>query len=452
MQDYVLMSRLDALRNSLGVVADNLESKVWQRGGDRSKPRAELLGESSLWKGLQKLITEINKRIGSLNQIEVELLQGACNEQAAWGRYAKSLRESEDLLRECLEIIGSLAIRNQDLDDQLLYVADELIRDCVTVSISDQNYYLLVHGTGFSDAFSRTYARIIRLRFPAWTIWNLPLAAHEVGHVASADVLNEERDQDESLRLLMPFMANQRKYLIAEDDDLKEKFAKGGDDATLAESWAFSRLRVLLADAFATYTMGPAYACSAIMLRLNPAAAAQRDIPSDAQRAHVVLSTLRSMNGTNGHAGPYDWVIGQLDEGWKKALDGSPASVAGRGADHLKQLTTAFTTDVAPQIFYATAKYPSISPNGGWSKAQEWATNWLEQLQDGGLFDPPENSGGKLRDVLNAAWLCRLSIKGTSDVRSRSHRYLADAATKVCRSVIQSRVTRTQIGPAPVGP
>jgi hypothetical protein len=446
MEDHVLMARLDALRNSLSIVAANLESTAWQRGGNQPSTRTELLGESSLWTGLQTLVTDINRRIVVLNQIDEDLRKAASDEHTAlstaWVRYGKSLRDSEDLLRECLEVIGSLAIRNQDLDDQLLYVADELIRDCMTVSISDQNYYLLVHSVIFSDAFSRTRARIIRLRFPAWTIWNLPLAAHEVGHVAHAFVLNQERDQDESLQLLTPFMTNQRDSLVANDTDLNKLHQNGGDKAQQSEDWANSRLRILLADAFATYTMGPAYACSAIMLRLNPAAEAQCGMPADVQRAHVILSSLHCINDLV-LVKPYDFVIKQLEDSWGKTLDRStPASkLTDSDKAYLKQLAEAFTRELAPQIFTTAARYPHTSPKDGWTKAQEWANNWMDLRQKGKSFAVHDSPSGKLRDVLNAAWLCRLSVTDHSEARKRAHKDSADNASILCQAIIRSRVT-----------
>jgi hypothetical protein len=448
MEDYVLMTRLDALRECLRIVAANLDSKAWAPE-EAEDARVELLGDSSLWTGLQTLVTEINRHIGLLDQIDEKLWKAPPDQpaalSAAWVHYGKSLRDSEGLLRECLEIIGSLAIRNQDLDDKLLYVADELIRDCMTVSISDGNYYLLVNSVIFSDAFSRTRARIIRLRFPAWTIWNLPFAAHEVGHVANWYVLNQERDQDEPLRVLTPFKDNQRASLVANDADLNELHQAGGGEARQAEDWADARLRVLLADAFATYTMGPAYACSAIMLRLNPLAKALRDMPADLQRAHVILSTLGCMNGDeDSPTRPYNTVIGRLKDGWEKALERSTPASALTDAEkaYLEQLAEAFTRDIGPQIFTTAARYPDGSPKDGWTKAQEWANSWWDQRKNGKPFSLPDNPTGKLRDALNAAWLCRLSITGDFDVRSRGHNDLANTATRLCQAIIGSRAAR----------
>ena len=413
MEDHVLTARLDALRNSLGIVASNLESNKWQREGST---RTELLDEAlknggnsargrSLWRALDALLIEINKRINFLNSIDEALSKAAPDEQAAlsgaWVDYGNGLRDSQHLLRSYREIIGSLAIRNQDLDNQLLYVADELIRVCMTVSISDDNYHLLVHSVIFSDAFSQTHARIIRLRFPAWTIWNLPLVAHEVGQVAHAWVLKQERDHDNSAPLLTSFMANQRAYLIANDACLKKLHQSVDDDPQQsdrrlrAEDWADSRLRVLLADVFATYTMGPAYACSAIMLRLNPTAEPQRDMPADVQRAHVILSTLRCMNEVDGPLlKTYDNVIKLLEDSWGKALDqGTPGSkLTDSDTEHLKQLAKTFTRDVAPNTFTTSAQYPK----DGWKKAEQWAKDWLDQFKEG-KFDVPRVQRGIAR-------------------------------------------------------
>lgn len=453
MDDPVLMSRLEALRNNLNVVAENLDSKAWQPEQSRLDSRAELLGESSLWTGLETtLIKEIRKHLAELTKVEKDLVKAPPLDHAAvsaaWVRYAKTLGDSQGLLRECLEIIGTLAIRTKDLDHKILYVADELIRDCMTLSTGDPHYYLLVHSLGAT--FSKTRARIIRLRFPEWTIWDLPLVAHELGQVAITEILVREQAEDETLRTLTRFLANQQDSLVASDPDLNKKHQAAGEQATEAERWAQNRVRVFLADAFATYTLGPAYACSAIMLRLSPSAVAQPDVPSDSQRGHVIMSMLRWMNDKAPIPKPYSDVIAHLDKAWQNTFDRSnPGSKPGPNQQaHLEQLA---------EVFYltlnGTAMYPHQAPRDGWRKAQEWSGAWLDQWRKNLPLKVPVDAVGKLRDVLNATWLCRLEIDESPAVKNRAHLELALAAKNLSNVIIQARTGGSLIrsAPTPVG-
>src|SRR5262249_16861778 len=156
-------------------------------------------------------------------------------------------------------------------------------------------YYFLVHG--MDDTFTKTRVRIIRLRFPEWRIWDLPLAAHELGHVVIGENLeSEEKPENADQRILTPFIQRQRASLVRQDPGFKQMSMKRRSGVQQAAQWAESRIHEFLADAFATYTMGPAYACSAILLRLHPLIDAKDGRPSDAQRAHVILSMLKWMN------------------------------------------------------------------------------------------------------------------------------------------------------------
>lgn len=440
MDDPVLMSRIEALRNRLDVVSANLDSAAWQRKPAGATTRAELLGASALWTGLESTLNKPIRNLQlDLDDVEDGLCAAAQDDQAAaaaaWQRYTEILGHSQEILRECLEIIGTLAIREKDMDHQILYVADELVLDCLTSSTGDPYYYLLVHG--LSDTFSKTRARIIRLRFPEWTLWDLPLAAHELGHVVIGAILAKEKENEASLRLLTPFLHKQRDLLVAQDVALLDLHrAPGG--ALEAERYAEGRVRVLLADAFATYTIGPAYACSAIMLRLSPAVAAQRDTPSDAQRAQVVLSMLRWMNAhAPGISRPYTDIIGKLEANWATTLgrgraDGSP----GEDEPYLDRLAGMFA-EMCPRILNVTAMYPHAARNEGFARAREWAGAWLEQWQEGRELDLPRERAGKLRDVLNATWLCRLSLgEHGPDGARRAHAALGKVGQALCAVIL----------------
>lgn len=437
MDDPVLMSRLGALRNNLNVVSTNLASKAWLPDQSRGDARAELQADM-LWNGLETaLVTEIRARVAQVEKIEKDVTSAQPTDQAAmsaaWVRYSKLLAGSEDLLRECLEIIGTLAIRSKDLDHKILFIADELIRDCMMLSTGDGAYYL--HVPSVREAISKTRARIIRV-FPEWAIWDLPLASHDLGHVAINGILARENGQDEELQQMTPFINKERDSLVAMDAELNAALHNANDDA---KRWATGRVRVLLADAFATYTMGPAYACAAIMLRLNPSVSASRDLPSDTQRAHVILGMLRWMNADAPMPHPYTDVVEQLDGAWQNTVQRSnPASeLTAAYKAYLDQLAQEFGREVSWRTLNGTAKYPYKPANEGWTKAQEWAALWREQWQNNRALGVPDNPTGKLRDVLNAAWLCRLGLGANDSARAQAQ--VAQVGQELCNALLKAR-------------
>jgi hypothetical protein len=259
-------------------------------------------------------------------------------------------------------------------------------------------------------------------------------------------ILGKEKDLEEDLRTLSPFFDNQRDVLVAQDAELNQRNQAGGDSATEAGLWASGRVRVLLADAFATYTMGPAYAYSAIMLRLSPAATAQRDRPSDAQRAQVILSMLNWMNKNTGSvAEPYGGVIRQLEDIWDSALNRSnpQLKLTEDQKTYVSRLADRFGADVSELAFSVTARYPPTQSEQGWTRAREWADQWLKQWKEGQTLSVPGNKTGKLRDVLNATWMCRSNIDGdpatSRDAKIRAHVALAEVGQDLCTAIIETR-------------
>jgi hypothetical protein len=449
MTDPVLVARLRALWDDLDYVSQKLGKSAWVPAQGATRAELEV---DSLWDGLEMtLLKKIERQKQTLKKIGLDLAALAQNNPAGltdlWGRYWRAFQESQGVLRECLDIFGTLAIRNKDLDQRILCVADKLISDCLEFSKGDRRYFLLVHG--MEDTFIKTTARILRLRFPEWTIWDLPLAAHELGHVLVTEGL--EADKAAAVpedRLWEPFVKGWRDALLEVDPECKKQKDAGGTQAVDAEQWAESRVYELFADAFATYTMGPAYACSAILLRLNPNSGASCGKPSDAQRAHIILSMLEWANGIVPLTSPYGTVIQQLKGCWNDTLSrvNPAAKLTPEYEAKLKDLADAFGKDAGPNFFRGTALYPPTGDREGWARAQAWANNWLTQTRSAdGNLTLPERSSENLRDVLNAAWFCRLQIvttmpQGDIDKPIGSLKKLQEAARNLCTLIMESKV------------
>lgn len=451
MNDPVLMSRLGALWDDLNLVREKLNRDTWSSAQQNSDTRAEM-SIDSLWNGLElTLAKQIEKKQDDLKKIEESVTKAKEDDPsaltAAWIRYAKIFKESQSILRECLEIIGTLAIRNKDLDQRILYLADELIRECFFLCTGEQRYYLLVHG--MEDTVTKTKARIIRLRFPEWTTWDLPLTAHELGHVIVNETLKSERakpKEDEGDLIWLPIVQDQRDSLVAVDSVLQKKSQAGEIEQQEASQWAESRVHKFLADAFATYTMGPAYACSAILLRLDPSLGAFCGTPSDIQRAHIILSTLTCANNNEKITKPYTEVLRQLWEYWNNAVSrvNPNGKLEPAYETWLQQLAEKFGKELGHQSFLASALYPPNGVKTGWQRADQWSRGWLKQWESTHNLIVPQPSSEDLRDVLNATWLCRLQIDGDIKEQSRKFKELQTVGRQLCTMIMAKRATASQ--------
>ncbi len=248
---------------------------------------------------------------------------------------------------------------------------------------------------------------MVRVRFPEWTIWTLPFAAHEYGHVVLKEfsrldkIIREEVDK--WLETDPEFQA-----LPADKQDIEK------NDGPLQQR-ATSYVKEFLADAFATYLMGPAYAFPAILLRFDPtgSSALSRGLPLDTHRAYIVLEILKGMNSAITQ--PYQWVIDYLTTKWEetqKRVNATPLTAPEKARlDAVIEGWRRF-----PSMFLPEAGYQH-SGNEGWAIAGGWAQLWSEQAKNMVPLQLPPgiDHSSRLRDVLNAAWICR--IKGdVSDV------------------------------------
>jgi hypothetical protein len=217
-----------------------------------------------------------------------------------------------------------------------------------------------------------------------------------------------------------------------------------------------NQLYVLIADAFATYAMGPAYACAAIWLRFNPflAYSDQPGTPGDAKRATMVFEILKHMNAATSFTN-YDGVIRLLEDAWASAL------VCAKPPGELDRAQVTYLSDLAERAFRTfsdrllpTAPYPAK----GWLDAQDWVQQrredhragrrWQDRTDVGSLMSPIRS----LRDILNAAWCARVQ----SDSAWVREYDLAGLVLKLCLAITQPPEDRvwqptTDIPPSPGG-
>ena len=254
-----------------------------------------------------------------------------------------------------VDVAGGLSMRKAGLDGRVCMIADQLCR-LWQVKTGDRFVTPAFSLPGRDEP--RPGSTVVSLGFPEWTIWGLPLLEHDIGLLA----------------------------LTAEPDALE------GLDATLA------------ADAFGTFVMGPAYACAALLLRLDPAEAIDRE------RATVVLAALERLNDGR-FQGALVTVRDTLRDAWATAAEslttdaGNAEPAADPAAGETAPAAASLALNRAAALIDASTRtddeYPMQITPADFSTATTLKGVLLGDI-------PAELPTISARDALNGAWLARL--------------------------------------------
>jgi predicted MPP superfamily phosphohydrolase len=386
-----LSTRLDALEQSLERAKQ--PPSAWRL---KMRLREEEIPGEDLWGADSPIDTEL----ALLRAIRTNLEKAEGTDanagrfiMGAWRSYARVSERSQEIFREWLDVAGGLTLRTHELDERLFRMADRLIEDCAAGSGVPS--YVSIPAA--QENLAKTMGHVIRLRFPEWTIWNVPFAVHEYGQVVV--------DHVDALRTLVEdtttsWVNQDREWqLIAGNEEEK-------DEKQLNYQ---HQLRKFVADAFATHTLGPAYACAAILLHFDPLFAYDERAAYD-KRARVMLAMLEKMDNRAGGS-PYEKMVELLEHHWKSVLGRAKPSGSTEATD--EERLRDLVDEIWERIYgeYRNEKlYPPAGGESGWQIAKGWAANWIQQLEANEPLSVWEvSSGSKLRDVLNAAWLCRIS-------------------------------------------
>jgi hypothetical protein len=267
---------------------------------------------------------------------------------------------SSALFSQCIEVLGGIALRDSRFDHGICELAEELIR-----TYQPNKSRTRAFPAGCTPVEIKL-ARVVRLSFPEWTIWSLPLVAHEFWHAAACQHF------DKLLRRLT------------------RKIGSRFDDC--------------LADVFATFTMGPAYAYAAIVLTLDPTAPYEETdrMVCHEIRSHVILRMLRKMDVTKG-LGPFKTIAERLKLAWEaaKAQTGAQPS-----DDQKKQLDKdlQFVEELVSEAWkvFENAKSVALTPEVWEDIIHKWRENLLRGR------DIELTVGASLSHALNAAWAARV--------------------------------------------
>ncbi len=309
---------------------------------------------------------------------------------------AKLSKAVDRVVQESFALATGALARRQGLDCGACEEADLLIAELA--AIVDVR---LARPTVPGDSeFLHRAADVIRRRLPDHGVWDLLVMAHEFGHVV---------------------IAHLQLYDPVNDQVLEPGNIVLGGWAGLSPAQG----EELFCDVFATYALGPSYACTMLLHRLDPAAvaaAAPRDThPPDAVRATVVLEVLRLLTDDEPPISRHRTMYSLLRQAWT-GLQHSASNVTEPLPDALKsQVRTAlqFLDEKLERIRY---KWPG-------TEVKELA----DALEENRV--PSAEFRYRIRDVLNAAWMLRLNSWISGDplpthVEQHARNIIAEIARK----------------------
>ena len=338
----------------------------------RATRTAVSLDDEALQVSLDRKCQELQTEIGRLRE-EVSS-SGHPDRAHQWRRYQALLEgRARPLFAEYVDFLGGLTVRDVGLDDRVCEMTDTLL---IRFKLATRRSLPL---PARQAALGSALESVILLGFPEWSIWGIPLVGHEVGLA----------------------------YVEECRDEAVEKLVAGFAEAHTDRSALF--LRRLVADVFATHTLGISYACAALLLRLSPRHGdpADRDQPTDLDRARVILYTLVE---AGSHGASFTDAVDDLQRVWLRAVEAhagpSEAEAAVREAEGPPP-TADWLDDLAREALASFGQVPLVIrayDHDRWTASLVWATSLAQDAGDVG-WEPVEDA---VLDVLTAAWRLRL--------------------------------------------
>jgi hypothetical protein len=309
-----------------------------------------------------------------------------------WNDFDELLKnQAKPLFAEYVEFAGGLAMRDNALEDRVCQMTDELLKE-----LSDITKNALTVPAR-QAALSTIMTSVIKVGFPEWTVWGIPLAGHEAG-----------------LR-------------IAEDDQTVNEHVEEPGSGLSKEL-----RKSLFADIFATYTLGPAYACAAILLRFEPHhVLAVGDDPSDIDRAWLILKVLDSLgqpgswNDDAEQPDSYFETVRTLRDLWEEAVvslasqgvSAEPRADERPGIQRFLDETWGVLIDSSQFHPFSGVRLEAAKRRDRWGEAEKLVDYLLLPQAPGEAAQTPDLRRQNVIELLTAAWRARLADRERSTTR-----------------------------------
>lgn len=364
----LLLAKIDALVQQLNWAESSLKNaKVEPRFGD-----AASVGFAVLLDERRKELSHLRKSIPQTDSYA-----------GSWQQLRSVSDSCREFFKETLEFLGGAMLRNLHAGNDICDIADALLeRLSKKTEIKWERVTLLAESHFFTESTG-----LIRLPFPDYGIWNLPISVHELGHFIGPRISDRKGG--------FPF---QTRLAAIEEKHQEEQ----GSEEEMAQE--ISHLREFFSDLFAVYALGPAYACSGILLSWDPqddtACQDGETHPSHAKRVHFILRALNEMSKATDED-PYHNFACNLGKLWQRNLKS-----AGR-------VTCLDEESIPPLNYLLLELYPIVDQfrptlrYAGWKRAMELSFEFPLKNKIAEVLARKY----EIPDVLNAVWLWRLRQK-----------------------------------------
>ena len=371
---------------------------------------------------IQEISDEADRQIKAVESLEEDLeliSNGKMAEPSTislkhiWQEYSNITNQNyNELFTDYVDFLRGLAVRDSQLDKGISQMADRILSSKI---VRDVSHSLVVPAR--REAMKMTISRILRLGFPSWNLWTLPLAAHEYGYIVSS---------------------------VEFEDEIKGILSTNGFKTQNNEQYdrSVSHLQHFFADMFATRVMGPSFACTEILLRFDPTKAHAEDNkhPSTYKRAIVIFKTLNCMNQEAGIERPYQSIIEDLENAWDSSLQQSQSDDTLPQEEYEELMGW---IDKIHDKLESIIRQPYLA--SAWPNVCELKEEFLNPLEQ-------EINTKKIRltlppDVLNAAWLARIEDWNRSeDIIHRAHAVFAEIEKIQQFGRSTARLNRKEVG------
>ncbi len=402
MANDILNCQIEALSQDL-----NRIDALLQNGGIKTEYRNPIVGKFG-W--------HISTCTDDLDALKKSLASGL-GAVDAWKEYARVRAEAQKVFDQCLDWLGGVALRDKGLEQGICSVAEELVLYYAKqTGVSWTSVMILGDERPFDDVALHT--QMLRLQFPKWDIWNLPLITYEYGQLVA---------RDDSMKALTTFEVDEKRrveklikdreldppdlVLATEIADLRQRYQ--ADPNTPVDEFLDQvqlHIRGLFADAFATYVLGPAYVYVQLFLRVIPTHVLRGDPNkcSFARRFAFMLRTLQEISNAEKSSefdpGPYDGEVQRLTHYWRDSAPGMQA-----GYDGALAFGKPYDDWCAEIYAKLRRSFLRLRFRGDdWKQAKELGPKLIEAASPGGAA--PVNASPPV--ILNAAWWCRIQNPG----------------------------------------
>lgn len=309
-----------------------------------------------------------------------KLIDGIRKASDPWRRYENEIpRRGYELFDRYLELVAGMAVRGFGLDENILSDVEGLIKQLMA-PLHDASNPLPPKRSPLA-LMGSLGRRHLPLGYPEWSLWALPLVGRRVGELVAT------------------------------------KWSQGRQIDT--------SVRVLCADIYAQYALGPSYLHAAVFLEFDPNMdSVPPEMPSDAVRTTLLLQTLPQLGGGR-FAETLQPVADTVQTEWQRAravFGGTEPEVDPKDRAIVEDFLQDITED-DEVVAYDVARFEEDADDGRLLAAEE------RPMADDGAVTDDLDSLPTLRtiDLMNAMWLARLEHPEQSRVIHRRAKKIAQA-------------------------